>query len=269
MRKVISVLLVLIVLIALIACGGKKENKTDEATESFDYQIRMDPLPFKNVLESLRPVAKELALQTPTEAYRVSENVYEQSFAIGVISADAVMAISSKDESKLKGYTEVLMEYSKNIGLKDEILKMADEIQFVLGNNADDKWAQLEKLIINYQEQVELTFYEEEMLDQYTLMQLGGWSEGLSRITALYLENWDEKGAKTINQKGIINSLINNLKIIQSKKIQEAEYYTLASEGYAKIKEIIYSVEDDQFYTQADLEKINKISSGIVDSLRK
>ncbi len=269
MRKIISAILVLVVLIALIACGEKSETKTQDKKETFDYQIRMDPLPFKNVLESLRPVSKELALQTPVEAYRVSENVYEQSFAIGVISADAVMAISSRDESKLKGYTEVLMEYSKNIGLKDEILRMADEIQNVLSNNDEDKWLHLEKLIINYQTEVELAFYQEEMLDQYTLMQLGGWSEGLYRISSLYLKNWDEKGAKIINQRGIVNSLINNLTLIQSTKIKEAKYYSVATEGYTMIKDIIYSVEENQFYTIEDLEKINKISAKIVESVKK
>ncbi len=273
MRRSISAILVLIVLFAFIGCGEK--SKSDEAvtdqvkTESMDFQIRMDPLPFKNVLESLRSVSKELAQQTPTEAYKVSENVYEQSFAIGVISADAVMAISSRDESKLKAYTELLIEYSKNIGLKDEILKMADEIQYVLGNNDANKWEYLEKLIYEYQTQVELAFYQEEMLDQYTLMQLGGWSEGLYRITNLYLNNWDQEGAKTINQRGIVNALINNLDLIQSSKIKEADYYRISKEGFAMIKKIIYSIQEDSYYTKDDIKKINEISAKIVNSVRK
>lgn len=273
MRRSISAILVLIVLFAFIGCGEK--SKSDEAvtdqvkTESMDFQIRMDPLPFKNVLESLRSVSKELAQQTPTEAYKVSENVYEQSFAIGVISADAVMAISSRDESKLKAYTELLIEYSKNIGLKDEILKMADEIQYVLGNNDANKWEHLEKLIYEYQTQVELAFYQEEMLDQYTLMQLGGWSEGLYRITNLYLNNWDQEGAKTINQRGIVNALINNLDLIQSSKIKEADYYRISKEGFAMIKKIIYSIQEDSYYTKDDIKKINEISAKIVNSVRK
>ncbi len=273
MRRSISAILVLIVLFAFLGCGEK--SKTDETKvetvkeETMDYQIRMDPLPFKNVLESLKPVSKELAKQTPTEPYKVSENVYEQSFAIGVISADAVMAISSRDESKLKNYTQLLIEYSKNIGLKEEILKMADEIQYVLGNNNADKWEELEKLIFEYQTQVELAFYQEEMLDQYTLMQLGGWSEGLYRITSLYLTNWDKEGAKTINQRGIVNALINNLDFIQSEKIKEAVYYEVAREGYAMIKKIIYSINDEGFYTKEDIEEINKISAKIVNSVRK
>ena len=273
MRRSISAILVLIALFALLGCGEKSQTedvkRDDVKTEDMDYQLRMDPLPFKNVLESLKPVAKELAQQTPTAPYQVSENVYEQSFAIGVISADAVMAISSRDESKLKGYTELLIEYSKNIGLKDEILKMADEIQYVLGNNEQDKWESLEKLIYNYQTEVELAFYQEEMLDQYTLMQLGGWSEGLYRITNLYLKNWDKEGAKTINQRGIVNALINNLDLIQSDKIKEANYYEVAREGFAKIKKIIYSVNEDEFYTKDDIEGINKISAKIVNSVRK
>jgi hypothetical protein len=273
MRRSISAILVLIVLFAFIGCGEK--SKSDEAvtdqvkTESMDFQIRMDPLPFKNVLESLRSVSKELAQQTPTEAYKVSENVYEQSFAIGVISADAVMAISSRDESKLKAYTELLIEYSKNIGLKDEILKMADEIQYVLENNDANKWEHLEKLIYEYQTQVELAFYQEEMLDQYTLMQLGGWSEGLYRITNLYLNNWDQEGAKTINQRGIVNALINNLDLIQSSKIKEADYYRISKEGFAMIKKIIYSIQEDSYYTKDDIKKINEISAKIVNSVRK
>ena len=269
MRRLISLILVLFVLVVLTACGEKAKDHSETSKVSEEFQIRMDPLPFKNVLESLRPVSKELAKQTPTEAYRVSENIYEQSFAIGVISADAVMAISSKDESKLKGYTEVLNDYSKNIGLKDEILTMADDIQVVLSDNNDNKWDKLEELIVKYQNQVEIALYESSMLDQFTLMQLGGWSEGLYRISSVYLENWDEKGAKIINQKGIINALIHNMAYIESQKIKEAKYYSIATEGYAKIKEIIYSVEDDQFYTKEDVEHVNKITGEIVKSLKK
>lgn len=268
MRKVITALLVLIVLIALMGCGEKAKKGDVKKTDSFSYQIRMDPLPFKNVTASLKPVAKELSLYTPAEAYRVGENVYEQSFAIGVISANAVMAISSREESKLKAYTETLIEYSKNIGLKDEILKMADEIQSVLSTGSANKWERLEKLIIQYQTEVELAFYQEGMLDQYTLMQLGGWAEGLNSISALYADHWDEKGAKTINQRGIVNALLNNLELIQSEKIKSEKYYDLATIGFKRIKEIIYSVDADEFYTREDLQEVNKISHEIVESVR-
>ncbi|MBI9032679.1 hypothetical protein JEZ13_11850 [bacterium] len=280
MRKLISLLLMLILLVTLIGCGekagekgqmneGESETKELDPNQTEVFQIRQDPLPFEVVIKSLRPVGKEIAKQTPAKAFRVSENPYDQSFAIGVISADAVMAISSQDETKLRSYTEVLIEYSKNIGLKDEILMMADEIQSVLGTNNADKWERLEELIIKYQIEVELALYEADMLDQFTLMQLGGWSEGLYRISSMYLENWDEKGAKIINQKGIVNSLINNLQYIKSNKIKEAKYYSLASEGYAKIKDIIYSVGDDQFYTKDDLNHVNKITKEIVESIQK
>lgn len=268
MRKLITAMLVLIVLTALVGCGEKTKKSGVSKNGSVDYQIRMDPLPFKNVTESLKPVAKELAFYTPKEAYKVSENVYEQSFAIGVISADAVMAISSREESKLKAYTETLVGYSKNIGLKDEILKMADEIQMVLSTGDVNKWGHLEKLIIQYQIEVETAFYQEGMLDQYTLMQLGGWAEGLNSITALYIDHWDEKGAKTINQRGIINALLNNLDLIQSEKIKSEKYYSLSTEGFKRIKEIIYSIEADQFYTREDLQEVNKISREIVESVR-
>lgn len=270
MKKVISAILVLILLIAIIGCGEKSETKTAENTEAVTNPIRTDELPFQTVMEGLRPVSKELATQLPADAYKVSENVYEQSFAIGVISADAVMAISSHDNSKLKGYTEVLMEYSKNIGLKDEILKMADEIQSVLSQNDDGKWEKLEKLIINYQTEVQYALYDAEMFDQFTLMQLGGWSEGLNRITSVYLKNWDEKAAReAINQKGIINGLVYNLTYVQSNKIKEAKYYTIAFDGFKEIKEIIFSINEEEFYSMKQVEKINVISSEIVNSLRK
>lgn len=270
MRKLISAILVLIVLMTVIGCGEKVETQIQDNAETVEFPLRGDYLPFEVVMGNLRPVAKELAAQTPVEVYKVSENIYEQSFAIGVISADAVLAITSRDESKLKGYTEVLIEYSKNIQLKDEILKMADEIQVVLSNSDENKWEQLEKLIIDYQTEVQNALYDALMFDQFTLMQLGGWSEGLYRITTVYLKNWDEKDVKgAINQKGILNDVINNLTYIQSNKIKEAKYYGLATEGYAKIKDIIYSVNEDEFYTQKDVEHINKISAEIVNSIKR
>ena len=101
MRKVISAILVLIVLVALVACGEKSETKTPANEEAVQNPIRVDELPFKTVIEGLRPVAKELALQTPVNAFKVSENIDEQSFALGVISSNSIYGINYKNDIKI------------------------------------------------------------------------------------------------------------------------------------------------------------------------
>lgn len=272
MRKSIISVLVVMVLLVAFGCGQKAEVKVEETGEKkvvVSSEIRMDPLPFKKVMGSISSLSKELAVLTPKSAYTVSEDIYKQSFAIGVISADAIMCISSREEDKIKSYTETLIAYSKNIGIKDEILKMADDIQIVLAGNDETKWSKLEKLVLEYQRVVELAFYQEEMLDQYTLMQLGGWAEGLNKISQLYINNWDEKGAKIVNQRGIINALINNLNITESKKILASEYHKASVEGFKMIKEIIYSKSEQEFYSIEEIQSIHDITSKILDVVNK
>ncbi len=276
MRKTTISMLFLLLSIAIVGCGGDKKGTpeagaSDQANTnqevSVESSIRMDPLPFKTVLGGLQDVSKELAYMTPKEAYKVDENVYKQAFAMGVISADAVMTISSREEDKLKQYTESLIYYSKNVELGDEILKMADEIQTTLSKTDSNKWDELEKLVLKYQHEVENTFYQKGLLDQFTLMQLGGWTEGLNKITGLYLNNWDENGVKIINQQGITNSLINNLNSIRSKKVKELDVYGVSTEGYKHIKELITLTAERKSYTKDEVKQINEITNKILSSL--
>ncbi len=276
MRKTTISMLFLLLSIAIVGCGGDKKGTPEAGASeqantnqevSVESSIRMDPLPFKTVLGGLQDVSKELAYMTPKEAYKVDENVYKQAFAMGVISADAVMTISSREEDKLKQYTESLIYYSKNVELGDEILKMADEIQTTLSKTDSNKWDELEKLVLKYQHEVENTFYQKGLLDQFTLMQLGGWTEGLNKITGLYLNNWDENGVKIINQQGITNSLINNLNSIRSKKVKELDVYGVSTEGYKHIKELITLTAERKSYTKDEVKQINEITNKILSSL--
>ncbi|OQY36955.1 MAG: hypothetical protein B6226_05785 [Candidatus Cloacimonetes bacterium 4572_65] len=100
-------------------------------------------------------------------------------------------------------------------------------------------------------------------------MQLGGWAEGLNKISQLYINNWDEKGAKIVNQRGIINALINNLNITESKKILASEYHKASVEGFKMIKEIIYSKSEQEFYSIEEIQSIHDITSKILDVVNK
>jgi hypothetical protein len=272
MRKVLIGTLIFIVLLTTFACSKKEETKVEEkkGNENIDKQfsgIRSDYLPFKEVINGLADVSKSLGSITPNESFNVDQNVYKQSLALGVVSADAVLTIRSREEDKLKGYTEKLIEYSKNIGLKDDILKMAAEIQNTLSKKDASKWDELEKLVLDYQNKVENILYKEGMFDQYTLMQMGGWTEGLYRLTSLYMKNYDEKGTMIIEQKGIVNSIINNLQFVKSKNIIASDYYNVASKNYMSIKDVIYGKEKGKGFSKEDLEKINTLSLEILKSL--
>ena len=183
---------------------------------------------------------KDYDLALEKEPFKVDEEVYSVAFALGATTADAILATKGRNKERLNDIAIRMINYAKFIGLSEEILKLADELHNMIRT---DQWDNLMVSLESYKEQVELSLYETRQYDLFTMMQLGGWTQGLNRTTFLLMNNYQAEKTKIIDQKGILNSLLSNLKNVRSDYLKEMEYYNTSIELYEMIKDYIYASE--------------------------
>jgi len=259
-----NILVVLLVLGIIMGCGKPEVKQKEEVkTEVEFYHF---PLPefskMFNTLDFLDTVDFDKAV--PEEFDKIENDVFKAAFALGSLTGDAIIATKSRNKTKLSKIAKEMIDYSKFIGLNQNILRMADELQNLI---TDDKWKELENTLDKYKTDVELSLYESQEYDLFTLLQVGGWTEGLNRITFLLKDNYNKDKTGIIAQKGILNSLINNLNKIHNSDIKSEKYYSISVEKYKRIKEIIYSSED-KHYTPEKLAEIFTLTSEIKASFQ-
>ena len=224
-----------LVLATFVGADTREQNEVD---------FYFAPLPsFNEMFSALDYLEiKDYDLAIEKETFKVTEEVYRVAFALGVITSDAIMATKGRNKDKLNEIAFQMINYAKFLGLSEEILKLADELQNMIRR---DQWEELMVSLERYKEQVELSLYETRQYDLFTMMQLGGWTQGLNRTTYLLMNNYQGEKSGIINQKGILNSLINNLNNVRSDRLREMPYHQSTLELYQIIKELIYSQEDE------------------------
>jgi hypothetical protein len=185
------------------------------------------------------------------DVFRVTEDVYQVAFALGVNTADAIIATKARNTEKLNEIAGVMIEYAHFLGLSEEILRLGDELHEMIGQG---EWDNLMVSLEKYREEVEVSLYESRQFDLFTLMQLGGWTQGLNRTAYMLMNNYNEAKTGIVAQKGILNSLINNLTNIKDKYLREQSFYAMSSELYQMIREIIYSQKE--LYTEKNIEDL-------------
>lgn len=194
---------------------------------------------------------KDFDMALEKEPFKVEEEVYSVAFALGATTADAILATKGRNKEMLNDIAIRMINYAKFIGLSEEILKLADELHNMIRT---DQWDNLTVSLERYKEQVELSLYETRQYDLFTMMQLGGWTQGLNRTTYLLMNNYQAEKTKIIDQKGILNSLLSNLKNVRSDYLKEMEYYNSSIEFYEAIKEHIYA--SDTVYSRQVIAEI-------------
>ncbi|HNX01620.1 MAG TPA: hypothetical protein PKK33_09665, partial [Candidatus Cloacimonadota bacterium] len=196
--------------------------------------------------------------------FAADKEVYKTSFALGVLTADGVLAVKAKNKTKLMAISTAMIDDSKFIGIDENILKLADELQ---GYVKAEDWKNLELALDKYKIDVESSLFESKRYDLFTLMQLGGWTEGLNRITNLINTNYKADNSTLVDQKGILNELIDNMNKIDNENITKADYFFVAKSNFAKIKQIIYAPINGT-YTKDQLTELNKLTQEIKDSFK-
>ncbi len=248
-------LILITVLLLLSACTKEAKPAQDEKKSSaLKTQFIYTPLPsFAKLLSALKYLkSDDFEKVIPHVEYVEQNNTFTAAFELGKLTADAIIATKSRNKSALLNIASSMINYSKFIGISEEILKLADELQELIN---EDKWTALEDALDRYKRAVEISLYKTEEYDLFTFMQLGGWTEGLNRVCELINIDFKAENTDIIAQKGTLNSLVQNLGYIQNPRIKELSAYTVALANYAQIKAIIYTSETAT-YSKEDVQKI-------------
>jgi len=261
LKKSIIIFLVAILAFSMISCGKKTEQKQAQVEETKvkepDFYLIEMPSFSKlfSILNFLDAEEFDKALQQPE--INPGKDLYFSAFALGQLSADAVIATKGRNKSKLITYAEKMTDYSLMINIQEEILKLTDELQTLIKN---DSWKELEKTLDKYKIDVEVNLHENQDYDVLTLLQLGGWTEGLNRICYLLKDNYDEQKTSIINQRGTLNNLLRNLRNMIDPDIQEQPFIKVSIEKYDEIKAIVFGSET---YTKEQIIQIYEITEEI------
>ncbi|MBN2828706.1 MAG: hypothetical protein JXR56_00125 [Candidatus Cloacimonetes bacterium] len=264
MKKIVFWILIVAVL-GTFASGCTKKEKPVQ-TQNIQSEWRNFPLPsLKKLLSDLDYLKNaDFSKSLPTEIYSVEETVYQASFALGVHTADAILSVKARNKTVLIELSQKMIEYSNLVGIDEQVLKLADELK---GYIEQEDWAKLEDSLEKYQLEVQSSLYKAKRYDVFTLMQLGGWMEGLNRISYLVNHNYQIKYSSIVDQRGILNSLIQNMQLIDNKKITEAPYYKVAYTNLGQIKSIIYN-STDSTYTVEQLTELEKLTDEILKAVK-
>ena len=252
----------LIILLAGSISLYSQEGREREVVQTDFY---FAPLPSFNEMFSALDYLEIKDYDTALEAgiYKVEEEVYKVAFALGVNTADAIMATKGRNNEKLNEIAQLMISYAKFLGLSEEILRLGDELHTLIRRN---QWDDLLLSLERYREEVEIALYESRQYDLFTMMQLGGWTQGLNRTAYLLMHNYQRDKTGIIDQKGILNSLINNMGNIRDEYLREADYHSQSLEMYHMIRDIIYSYEGT--YPPEAIEELYTLTDKIKSSFR-
>jgi hypothetical protein len=83
----------------------------------------------------------------------------------------------------------------------------------------EGQWLELETAIDAHKKKVEDIFWEKEIFDYYTLLQLGSWIEATNRTAWLIQQNYSVEHTRALHQKEAFQNIIANMNNIDSEAI--------------------------------------------------
>lgn len=253
-----KIIVVLLVVIALAACNRKtpKQEDTIVRTES-----RFFPVPsFIDLFATLDYLQRADFDNVIPETYNTQiTDVYNASFYLGNLTADAIIATKARNKTKLSNIAHAMIDYSKMIGVNQEVLKLADELMVLI---QQDQWDELQNSLDKYKTEIERSLYGSQQFDLMTLVQAGGWTEGIYCMTEFILQNYKNDTTRILNQKGIVDNLVKNLQQMENQDLYEEAWFKSLVAGYDKIYSII-NVQGKETFTKEEIKNLHTISAGI------
>ncbi len=252
-----TILLLAMVLI-LAACQAEKKQETAQPEpaqkEAVDAEFYYFPLPsFQDVfgkLDYLTPA--DFGKFVPEDFKRIDDDNTKAAFELGSLSADAILVTKSRNRSKLLGIAQEMIFYSKSFIVEERILQLADKLKKEVET---DNWEALQTTLDEDKDSVINALYEAREYDNFILMQLGGWVEGLYQTAMLLNDNYDRDKTDFLNQIGILNQLINNVDKMPNEHVKASENYQIAQKNLYAIRDLL-KAQEDQKYSKEDVEKL-------------
>jgi hypothetical protein len=246
--------------------------KSKEAAKQPDKEMKVTPFisaplpPFTKIFEMLDYLKlSDFDSAVSDKIFTTKQETGSMAFALGVLTADGIISVRSHNKTKVTAIAEEMIKISNFLALDESILRLADELKGLI---AKDQWVELEAALENYKSQVEGTLFQQEQYEQFTMMQIGGWVEGVNRIAWFVQKKYSTDKTKVLDQKGTLNSLIKNMGHIETPSIKEQAYFTNTTDKLQQIKGVIDAGKDGTF-TKEQVDQLVKLSQETKDGFQK
>jgi hypothetical protein len=138
----------------------------------------------------------------------------QQALNLGTLIADGYIAVEAEDKQAVKNIGKDIVEISKPLGVKDEIIARGKSLtEFA----EDGQWDVLREELESTQNEVKVKFGTTADKDLVTLITVGGWARGLEVVASLIAQNYSEDGARLLRQPGIAELLHAKLDALPEK----------------------------------------------------
>jgi uncharacterized lipoprotein NlpE involved in copper resistance len=258
--KKLTVTVLLIAILMLIGCKSKDDRKMPDQNQQSTPFVYAPLPPFNEIfkiLDYLKMSDYDRAIDE--KVFIVKQEVGHSAFALGVLTADGIISVRGHNKTKLNSIAEEMIRISNFLGLDESVLRLADQLKELINS---DQWDELEKALEYYKNEVEGTLYQSQQYDQFTMMQVGGWTEGINRLAWFVDNQYNAKKSTVLMQKGTLNHLINNMEYINTPSIREAQYFKKTIEKLNQIKQVIDNPINNG-YTQEQVKQLLTFSQDI------
>ncbi len=266
MIRKLTLLSLIVILLFVYGCKSKEAQKMPDANQQTTPFVYAPLPPFHEVfkiLDFLKLGDYNQAVED--KIFATKQETGHSAFALGVLTADGIISVRGHNKTKLNAIAEEMIRISNFLGLDESILRLADQLKELISN---DQWEELEKALENYKNEVEGTLYQSQQYDQFTMMQVGGWTEGINRIAWFVNKQYQPEKTIVLVQKGTLNHLIKNMEYINTPSIKDSYYFKTTYEKLQQIKLIIDKPVKDS-YTKEQVDKLINISQEIKEAYGK
>lgn len=210
--------------------------------------MNLRPIPIEKIWKDLKPEApQERALL---------------ALGAGRVIADGLVAVIAEKPSRVEPAARALLRYAKGLGVSDHVTKHSKS---VIEKAAHEDWGEVRRELVRAQADVEagmMALKDEEIAH---LVSLGGWIRGLDIIATLVGDDYAPDRAKMLIQPEALGYFVERLSTL-NPRLKKGEVFVLLEKNLREIQTLIGKA-DQPTPSQADVKKVHKLASEVVDSL--
>lgn len=261
MKRIITLLLAGLLLLSLASCKGRKDAAKMPTDEIKAQIATYAPLPsFKEAFRLLETLqARDYAPSLNTQPYRVRSEKHNDAFALGVLTADVVLAAKARNSKQLTATSTELMKLGKLLGFQEEVKRLEGILPSYIRQG---KWDEIDKALDSLKKRLEDSLWEQQDYECYTLMLLGGWTEALNGVGKMLSSNYSAETTKALSHDSTWKSMQANLELFSAPEFKDTQSHKSLVELSAKVSQLLAN-HIGNTYTKEQVEELIKLTEQI------
>src|ERR1700738_5652800 len=154
---------------------------------------------------------------------------------LGSLIADGFIAVEAKDSQQVKNIGTDIIKMAKALGVSENVLSRGNSINEFAEN---DEWDALQEELEATQNEVKSSMQSHRDQDLIILVSVGGWIRGTQVVSAVVLQNYDERSAKVLRQPALVNFIQSKLNDI-SPDVRDEPLIKEVSEQHPGIEKLV------------------------------